>query len=87
VQCSNRNICAYKCSGPHLTVLRGLQFLASVASRTTTITVAGQDDLPGVTALSNMMGNISHDDTGEAGHGLKVSERIAVGADGERNFE
>ncbi len=38
------------------------------------IAVAGQYDLPCVATLSNMMGYISHYHTGEACHGLKVSD-------------
>ncbi len=33
------------------------------------IAVAAEDDLPGVATLGNMVGNIGHDNTREAGHG------------------
>jgi hypothetical protein len=42
------------------------------------IIVAGENHLPGVTALSNMMGSISHDHAGETGHGHKISERDSI---------
>jgi len=45
------------------------------------IAVAGQYYLPRVPTLRNMMGNINHDNAGEAGHGLKLSERIAFAAE------
>ncbi len=38
------------------------------------IPVVGEYYLPGVPTLGNMMGDVNHDNAGEAGHGLKVSE-------------
>src|SRR5258706_12803703 len=51
-----------------------------------TIAVAGQNYLPGVPTLSNMMGNVNNHNAIEAGHGLKVSERIESAAETARNF-
>lgn len=48
-----------------------------------TIGVAGQNYLPSVPTLSNMMGDINHDNAGEAGHVLKVSERMGFGTEAE----
>jgi hypothetical protein len=50
------------------------------------IAVAGQNYLPGVPTLSNMMSDVNHDNAGEAGHWLKLSERIAFAAEAARNF-
>ena len=41
--------------------------------------VVGQNDLPGVSALGNMMSNVNHDDASEAGHGQKNSRKDRIG--------
>ncbi len=48
-----------------------------------TVGVVGQNDLPGVPTLGNMMGDVNHDNAGEAGHGLKASERTGAGTKAE----
>src|SRR5258706_13252705 len=42
--------------------------------------------LPGVPTLSNMMGDVNHDNASEAADGLKLSERIEFTAEAARNF-
>jgi len=41
---------------------------------------------PRLPTLSNMMGDVNHDNASEAGHGLKLSGRIEFTAEAARNF-
>jgi hypothetical protein len=41
---------------------------------------AGKYELPGVSTLGNMMGDVNHDNASEASHGLKLSEKIGCEA-------
>jgi hypothetical protein len=50
------------------------------------VPVAGEYYLPGISTLGNMVGDVRHNDAGEAGHGLKVSERMGVPSKAGRNF-
>jgi hypothetical protein len=50
------------------------------------IGVCRQDYLPRVPTLSNMMGDVNHNNASEAGHGLKLSERMEFAAEATRNF-
>jgi hypothetical protein len=50
------------------------------------VPVAGEYYLPGIPTLGNMVGDVRQNDAGEAGHGLKVSERMGVPSKAGRNF-
>jgi len=39
------------------------------------VRVIGQNYLPGIPPLRNMMGNVSNDDAGQSSHAQKISER------------
>jgi hypothetical protein len=49
-----------------------------------TVGVVGQNYLPGVPPLRNMMGNVNHDDAREAGHSQKISERTRTWQDSQQ---
>src|SRR4029077_10693800 len=59
---------------------------AAAAQISHAVAVAGQDYLPGVAALGNMMGNVGHDNASEAGHGRKVSEGTGLVGPALRDF-
>jgi hypothetical protein len=50
--------------------------LAEQLNVCTTIGVIGQNDLPGISSLRNMMRNVHHYDPGKAGRDKKLSEII-----------
>ena len=50
------------------------------------ICIAGEDDLSGIAALRNMMGNVDDHDAGQPSHKKNLTDKIGRNDDGSRVF-